>query len=101
MITATRPLLFTLFFSLTLLLPALSSADVGLTGNCQDDIRDLQDEIERDKDDYTAESRAKANAELTVAKTNLVNPVKCRKNIQDARAALRKGKQKKEDRDED
>ena len=101
MITATRPLLFTLFFMLNRKRPVLGSGVVLLARHFLDDIRDLQDEIERDKDDYTAESRAKANAELTVAKTNLVNPVKCRKNIQDARAALRKGKQKKEDRDED
>ena len=74
-------------------------ADIVLTDNCQDDIRALQDDMRENKDDYTAESRTKANAELTVAKTNIINPVKCRKNIHDAREALRKGNRDKKDKD--
>ena len=76
-----------------------ASADLVLTDNCQEDIRKLQDEMRDNKEDYTAESRTKANAELTVAKTNIVNPVKCRKNVRDARDALRKGKRDKKERD--
>ncbi len=75
-------------------------ADIVLTDDCQEDIRRLQDEISDNRDDYTAESRTKANAELTVAKTNIINPVKCRKNIRDAKEALRKGKKKKKERDD-
>ena len=82
-----------------LLITPLASADIVLTDNCQEDIRTLQDEMRDNKDDYTAESRTKANAELTVAKTNIVNPVKCRKNVRDAREALRKGKRDKKDKD--
>jgi hypothetical protein len=59
--------------------PAL--ADVGVTDACQDDIKDLQDKINDNKDDYTAESRRKAKAQLSVARTNRMNPVKCRSNI--------------------
>ena len=81
------------------LITPLASADIVLTDNCQEDIRTLQDEMRDNKDDYTAESRTKANAELTVAKTNIVNPVKCRKNVRDAREALRKGKRDKKDKD--
>ena len=75
------------------------SAQVGVTDDCQDDIKELEDEIKDDRDDYTAESVAKARAELTLAKTNRMNPVKCRKNLQDARQALREGKRDKKDRD--
>ena len=84
------------------MLSALSTpswADLGVTDDCQDDISKLQDEIAEDKDDYTKESRTKANVELTLAKTNRLNPVKCRKNIQDARSELRKGKRTKKDKD--
>ncbi len=84
-------------FGLSLAAPA-ALADVGLTGNCQDDISALQDEMRDHKDDYTAESRAKANTQMTAAKTNLVNPVKCRKNLVDAHAELRKGKRDKKDK---
>jgi hypothetical protein len=76
-----------------------SLAQIGVTDNCQDDIKKLEDDIRDDRDDYTAESIAKATAELTAAKTNRLNPVKCRKNIQDARQALREGKRDKKDRD--
>lgn len=90
----------TVTLSLALLLVSTSGyTDVGVTDNCQDDIRDLQEEIKDNKDDYTAESRTKANAELAAAKTNRLNPAKCRKNIQDARQALREGKRDKKKED--
>ena len=76
-------------------------ADVGVTDSCQDDIKELQDKINDNKDDYTAESRRKAKTQLTAAKTNRLNPVKCRGNILDARKELQERKQdkKKEDKD--
>jgi hypothetical protein len=70
-------------------------ADVGLTDNCQEDIDKLADEMKDDKDDYTAESRRKAQVQLAEARTNRLDPIKCRKNIQDARKELRQGKQDK------
>jgi hypothetical protein len=72
-------------------------AEVGITDNCQDDIDKLQDEIKDDKDKFTAESRRKAKAELAVARTNRLDPIKCRKNIQDARQELRQGNRDKKD----
>jgi hypothetical protein len=74
-------------------------AQVGVTDGCQEDIDKLEDEMKRDKDVYTAESRAKAQTQLTVAKTNRLNPAKCRKNLQDARQELRQGKRDKHDQD--
>jgi hypothetical protein len=79
--------------------PAL--ADVGVTDACQDDIKDLQDKINDNKDDYTAESRRKAKAQLSVARTNRMNPVKCRSNILDARKELQEGKRDKNKKDRD
>ena len=82
---------------LATLLASSAHADIVLTEDCQEDIRRIQSEMSDNKDKYTADARAKANAELTVAKTNIINPVKCRKNIQDAKSALRKGKKKSHD----
>ena len=76
-----------------------SLADVGVTDACQDDIKDLQDKINDNKDDYTAESRRKAKNQLMAAKTNRLNPAKCRGNILDARKELKKGKQDKKKKD--
>ena len=75
------------------------SADLGVTDGCQDDIKELEDKISDNKDDYTAESRRKARTELAAARTNRLNPVNCRKNIQDARKHLREGKRDKKDED--
>ena len=73
-------------------------AEIGVTDGCQEDIQKLEDEIKEDRDDYTVESVTKARTQLTAAKTNRLNPVKCRKNIQDARAALREGKRNNKDK---
>ena len=76
-------------------------ADVGVTDACQDDIRDLQEKIDDNKDDYTAESRRKAQQHLMAAKTNRLNPAKCRGNILDARRELQEGKRDKKKKDKD
>ena len=86
----------------SILLVALSAsvrAELGITDGCQDEIKDLEEKISDDKDDYTAESRRKAHAELAVARTNRMNAVKCRKNGQDARQHLREGKRDKKSDD--
>jgi len=85
----------------SLVLSANAVAELGITDDCQKDIKELREEIKRDKDLYTAESRTRANTELTAAQTNRLNPVKCRKNIQDAKAELRKGKKDKKNKDKD
>ena len=74
-----------------------ANADLGVTDNCQDEVKELEKKIEKNKDDYTSESRSKARAELAKARTNRVDPIKCRKNVQDARQELRKGKRDKKD----
>lgn len=76
-------------------------ADVGVTDACQDDVKELEEEIDDNKDDYTAESRRKARSQLMAAKTNRLNPVKCRENIRDARKELREGKRDKKKKDKD
>jgi hypothetical protein len=88
-----------LAFSCLLLVSGQAAADLGVTDDCQEKVRELEDKIEKDRDAYTSESRLKARTELTAAKTNRLNPVKCRKNIQDARQALREGKRDKRDKD--
>lgn len=70
-----------------------------MTDACQDDVRDLMDEINDNRDDYTAESRRKAKQHLLDAKTNRLNPAKCRQNILDTREELRKGKRDKKKKD--
>jgi hypothetical protein len=85
----------------SLVLSANAVAEVGITDDCQKDIKKLRDEIKRDKDMYTSDSRARAKSELTMAQTNRLNPIKCRKNIQDAKSELRKGKKDKKNKEKE
>lgn len=66
--------------------------EVGVTDACQEDVGDLTEEINDNREDYTAESRRKAKKHLSDAETDRLNPANCRKNILDAREELRKGK---------
>ena len=91
--------LLTLIVTLSLSYAPLSIAEVGVTDACQDDVRDLEDKIKDNKDDYTAESRRKAHVQLMAAKTNRLNPIKYRGNIHDARQELRQGKRDKKKED--
>lgn len=94
-----KKVLITLIATLNLGYVPLSQAEVGVTDACQDDVRDLEEKMRVNKDDYTAESRRKANVQLMAAKTNRLNPVKCRGNIHDARQELRQGKRDKKNKD--
>ena len=76
-------------------------ADVGVTDACQNNVKELEEEIDDNKDDYTAESRRKARNQLMAAKTNRLNPLKCRENIRDARKELREGKRDKKRKTKD
>jgi len=86
------------YFALLLLavfvasLTPMASADIGVTDKCQEEVKELEDKIRDNKDDYTAEARTKAQAQLAAAKTNRANPAKCRENLRDARQELRDGK---------
>lgn len=88
-----------IIFAMSLWCISPSMADVGVTDACQDDVKELMDKINDNRDDYTAESRRKAKKHLMEAKTNRLNLAKCRKNILDAREELREGKRDKKKKD--
>ena len=78
-----------------------SIADVDVTDACQDEIRELQEKINDSKDDYTAESRRRAENHVLAAKTNCLNPAGCRGNILDARKELQEGWKDRRKKDKD
>ena len=78
-----------------------SLAEVGVTDACQEEADELEREIDNNEDDYTAESRGKATNHLLAARTNRMNPTKCRGNILDARKELQEGKRDKRKKDSD
>ena len=88
----TRTTYFALIAAMSMCCAAPTMAELGTTDGCQKEARELMEKIHDDKDDYTAESRRKAKQDLMQAKTNRLNPIKCRGHIHDARQELRKGK---------
>jgi capsule polysaccharide export protein KpsE/RkpR len=85
-------LLVVLMVMVTSLVSVGARAEVGVTDGCQDEAREVEEDIKKHSDDYTTQAKTEARAELAKAHTNRVNAVKCRKNVQDARQALRQGK---------
>ncbi len=83
---------FTISILLTFGAGLTANAEVGITDKCQEEVKELEKEIDKNKDDYTSEARRKARTSLAAAKTNRANPAKCRENLRDARQDLRDGK---------
>jgi hypothetical protein len=77
--------------------PLLATAEIGVTDGCQKEIAEVEEDIRRHDDQYTLESKTRARAELAAARTNRLNAIKCRGNIQDARKALREGKRERKE----
>jgi len=87
-----RQLTIAVLIVVLLLSAGFAQAEIGVTDACQDQVDELLDKLNSDKDEYTAESRAKAKKHLVAAKANRVEPQKCRENLMKARKALKKGK---------
>lgn len=71
---------------------ALFAASAPAFADCRDDIEEVRQEINDDRDDYTAEAKLRARKNLTQAELSIARPVECRKNVMQARIALREGR---------
>lgn len=61
--------------------------------DCKERVEKVRDDIERDKDRYTRESRTEANKHLMQANLPSLSPMQCTEQIAKAKKALREGKQ--------
>jgi len=59
--------------------------------DCKDEVRELREEINDERGDYTLAARSEAKRHLAAAELTFMKPVKCRKSLREARRALRKG----------
>ena len=78
-------------------LPAIFFSYVALTSgaalaDCKDQVKELREEINDDRDKNTSEARAEAKKELAVAQAQILSPLECREQLRKARKALRNGK---------
>ncbi len=60
--------------------------------DCKDQVREMRQDINDNKDDYTREARMEAKKHLAQAELTLVNPLECREHLREARRVLRDGK---------
>lgn len=59
--------------------------------DCKDQVHEMRQDINDNKDDYTREARLEAKKHLAQAELTLVNPLECRENLRKARRVLRDG----------
>ena len=73
-------------------LPLSFGFATAVQADCKERVEKVRDEIERDKDKYTRESRTEANRHLIQANLPSLSPFQCTEHIRKAKKALREGK---------
>jgi hypothetical protein len=76
------------------LLASLSvlNAPPALAADCKDKVKEVRDDIEKNRDDYTAEARAEAQKHLVQAEVPSLKLGDCEREVSKAKKALREGK---------
>jgi hypothetical protein len=76
------------------LLASLSvlSASPALAADCKDKVKEVRDDIDKNRDSYTAEARAEAQKHLVQAEVPSVKLADCEREVGKAKKALREGK---------
>jgi hypothetical protein len=76
------------------LLASLSvlGATPALAGDCKDKVKEVRDDIDKNKDTYTAEARAEAQKHLVQAEVPSLKLADCQREVEKAKKALRQGK---------
>ena len=62
-------------------------------GDCRDQVRELRQEINDDRNGYSPASRIEAKRHLAAAELTIMQPLECRTQLRQARQALRKGRE--------
>jgi len=70
----------------------LTAAVIPAHADCKDEIQEVREDIERNKDDYTKEAIAKARKHLVQAEIPSLKLADCQREVAKAKQALRQGK---------
>ena len=70
----------------------LTAASIPAHADCKDEIQEVREDIERNKDDYTKEAIAKARKHLVQAEIPSLKLADCQREVAKAKQALRQGK---------
>jgi hypothetical protein len=76
------------------LLASLSvlNAPPALAADCKDKVKEVRDDIEKNRDSYTPEARAEAQKHLVQAEVPSLKLADCEREVKKAKKALREGK---------
>ena len=79
---------------IVVLLASLSvlGATPALATDCRDKVKEVREDIEKNKSDYTAEARAEAQKHLVQAEVPSLKIADCQREVEKAKKALRQGK---------
>lgn len=78
--------------AMALIFVAIVHAGGAARADCKDEVRELRQEINNDRDKYTQKARTKAQKELAAAQAQIASPLKCREHLHKARRDLSEGK---------
>jgi hypothetical protein len=72
--------------------PLVLAAPPALAAGCKDDVKEVREDIEKNRDNYSAEARAEAQKHLVQAEVPSLKLADCRREVEKAKKALRDGK---------
>jgi len=68
------------------------NAPPALAADCKEKVKEVRDDIDKNRDSYTAEARAEAQKHLVQAEVPSVKLADCEREVGKAKKALRDGK---------
>jgi hypothetical protein len=71
---------------------SILGAAPALAEDCKDKVKEVRDDLEKNRDSYKAEARAEAQKHLVEAEVPSLKLADCRREVEKAKKALRDGK---------
>ena len=81
-----------LFLSIVLSTTLITAAVTPVFADCRDEVKEVRNDIDKNKEKYTKEAIVKARKHLLRAEVPSLKPADCRRQVLAAKKALRKGK---------
>lgn len=81
-----------MFFAFCYVATLLTLAAVPAHADCEDEIKEVHDDIDKNKDDYTKDAISEARKHLRQAEIPSLKLADCQREVREAKKALRQGK---------
>jgi hypothetical protein len=73
---------------------AVLAATPALADGCKDEVKEVREDLDKNRDEYSADARAEAQRHLVQAEVPSLKLADCRREVEKAKKALRDGKKK-------